>query len=243
MNIRFDNKKVLVTGATRGIGKKIAEEFAKNGAIVTITGTGENRPDWCDYSLNYEQLLINSEVDWHSRVDDIVLKYDGFDVLINNAGINKVSTIYEVDKDDISTILLTNLNAPIYIASSVSKKMVKKKYGYIVNIGSIFGVVSKEGRNSYTASKSGLIGVTRTMAIDLGQYNILVNTLSPGFVDTELTRQVLGEDGMEIMREKVPMKKLATVDDIAPAVLFLASEQNTYITGQNIVIDGGFTIE
>lgn len=243
MNIRFDNKKVLVTGGTRGIGKKIAEEFFDNGAMVTITGTSPDKPQWCPDDISYEQLEIKDGFSWQDRVEQIVNDHDGFDILINNAGINKVSKIYEIDKDDISNILLTNLNAPIYIASSVSKKMVENKYGYIVNIGSIFGIVSKEGRNPYTASKSGLIGVTRTMAIDLGPYNIYVNTLSPGFVDTELTRRVLGEEGMEIMKEKVPMKKLAQVEDIAPAVLFLSSEQNRYITGQNIVVDGGFTIE
>jgi len=243
MIINFDNKKVLVTGGTRGIGKKIAEEFIKNGALVTITGTSKSKPEGCFEDMHYEQLDIKDDLNWQERVDEIVDKYNGFDILINNAGINKVSKIYEIDKNDISNILLTNLNAPIYIASSVSKKMVSNKYGYIVNIGSIFGVVSKEGRNPYTASKSGLIGVTRTMAIDLGPYNIYVNTLSPGFVDTELTRKVLGEDGMKEMKQKVPMKKLATVDDIAPAVLFLASEQNRYITGQNIIADGGFTIE
>ncbi|WP_052502788.1 SDR family NAD(P)-dependent oxidoreductase [Halarcobacter anaerophilus] len=121
--------------------------------------------------------------------------------------------------------------------------MIKNKSGYIVNIGSIFGVVSKEGRNPYTASKSGLIGVTKTMAIDLGKYNVLVNSVSPGFVDTELTRQVLGEEGMLEMKSKVPMKKLAKVEDIVPSILFLTSKYNTYITGQNIIVDGGFTCE
>ncbi len=243
MEIRFDSKRVLVTGGTRGIGKEIATQFSQNGADVVITGTGEEIPMWCDKSIKYERLQIADGINWYDTVDEIVAKYDGFDILINNAGINKVNKIYEINKDDISNILLTNLNAPIYIASSVSKKMVERQYGYIVNIGSIFGLVSKEGRSPYTASKAGLIGVTKTMAIDLGKFNILVNILSPGFVDTELTHRVLGEDGMSEVAQKVPMKKLATVEDIAPMVLFLASDQNRYITGQNIVVDGGFTVE
>jgi len=242
MKILFDEKKVLITGGTRGIGKKIAQDFSKNGAKVTITGTNNIKPYWCK-KIKYEKLHINKKNDWKKEINDIVNKYDGFDILVNNVGINKVSKIYKIDYEDISNILLTNLNAPIYIASLVSKKMIKKKYGYIVNIGSIFGVVTKEGRNCYSASKAGLIGVTKTMAIDLGKFNILVNTVSPGIVDTELTQKILGKDGMLKMKKKIPLKKLASVSDISPYILFLASEQNKYMTGQNIIVDGGYTLE
>ena len=242
MKINFNKKKVLVTGGTRGIGKKVAEDFSKNGATVIITGTSDVKPNWCD-EIQYEQLNINFKNDWQKKIHKIVKKYNGFDILINNAGINKVSKIFDMDYDDISNILLTNLNAPIYIASLVSKKMIKKKYGFIVNIGSIFGVVSKEGRTCYTASKSGLIGATKTMAIDLGKFNILVNTVSPGFVDTELTQKILGKEGMHQMKKKIPLKKLALASEISPYILFLTSDQNRYITGQNIIADGGYTIE
>lgn len=243
MNIRFDNKKALVTGGTRGIGKAISEEFQNNGAKVVVTGTSVTKPKDVHEGITYESLVIDKDADWHRRIDEIVEKYDGFDICINNAGINRVNKIYETQKNDIDDILLTNLNAPLYITSVISKKMIQNKYGYIVNIASIFGVVSKTGRNPYTASKSGLIGVTKTMAIDLGEYNILVNSVSPGFVNTELTRRVLGKEGMKEMRLNIPLKKLAQVSDIVPIVLFLSSDLNTYITGQNIVVDGGFTIE
>lgn len=243
MNINFKNKKVLVTGGTRGIGKEIASQYAILGAKVIITGTSKNKPILDNESIIYEQLEINSNNNWQKEIQNIIKKYDGFDICINNAGINKVSKIYNLEEKDLSSILLTNLHAPIYISSLVSKNMKIKNYGFIINIASIFGVVSKEGRNSYTASKSGLIGVSKTMAIDLGPYNILVNSVSPGFVDTQLTRKVLGEEGMKEMQERIPMKKLAKVQDIVPTILFLTSDYNTYLTGQNIIVDGGFTNE
>lgn len=243
MTFNFKDKKVLITGATRGIGKEIALRYKALNAKVVITGTSLAEPEWLEDGMFYEEFKISTNNDWHNKIDDIIEKYDGFDICINNAGINKVSKIYELEKDDLDNILLTNLNAPIYIASRVSRSMIKNKYGYIINIGSIFGIVSKQGRNPYTASKAGLIGATKTMAIDLGEYRILVNSVSPGFVDTELTRKVLGEKGMIEMSERIPLKRLAKVEDIVPAILFLSSEYNTYITGQNITIDGGFTLE
>jgi len=244
MNIKFKNQKVLVTGGTRGIGQKIAQEFSDHGADVVITGTKDIAPNWIEDTskITYEKLEISTN-DWHKDITHIIEKYKGFDICINNAGINKVSKINELEKDDLDRILLTNLNAPIYIASKVSKEMIKNRHGYIINIGSIFGTVSKQARNPYTASKAGLIGATKTMAIDLGEYGVLVNSVSPGFVDTELTRKVLGEKGMKEMSERIPLKRLAKVDDIVPTILFLCSEYNTYITGQNITVDGGFTLE
>jgi len=243
MNISFKEKKVLITGATRGIGKAIALEYSKLGALVVITGTKGNKPIDLESSILYEQLEISKNLNWKQKIIEIINKYDGFDICINNAGINKVNNIYETKTSDIDDVLLVNLNAPIFIASEISKKMVKNRSGYIINIASIFGIVSKKGRNPYTATKSGLIGVTKTMAIDLGEHNILVNSVSPGFVDTELTRKVLGEKGMNEMKDKVPMKKLANVKDIVPSIIFLTSKYNTYITGQNIIVDGGFTCE
>lgn len=243
MTIDFAGQKVLVTGGTRGIGRKIAEAFAHNGADVILTGTGPNTPQWIEeLHITYEQLRIG-DPNWRQTMDTIIEKHRYFDICINNAGINKISPIHEIASNDLNTILLTNLNAPIFIASKVSQTMIPRQRGYIINIASIFGVVSKKGRSAYTASKSGLIGATRSMAIDLAEHGILVNAVSPGFVDTELTRQVLGEEGVEQMRAKIPMKKLANTADIVPMVLFLSSSLNTYLTGQNIIIDGGFTLE
>ena len=242
MHLDFKNKKVLITGATRGIGFETAKAFEKLNATVVITGTKDNFISK-EFTYHYEKLFISKENDWKNEIKSIINKYDGFDICINNAGINKINPIEKTDYEDLENIILTNLTAPIYITSLISKKMIENKKGSIINIGSIFGTVSKMGRSPYTATKSGIIGVTKTMAIDLAEHNILVNCVSPGFVDTELTRKVLGEEQMKIMSEKIPMKRLANTKDITPIILFLCSEFNTYITGQNITVDGGFTLE
>lgn len=242
MLLDFKNKKVLITGASRGIGFEIAKAFEKLNATVIITGTKDNFITK-EFDCHYEKLFINKENDWKNQINSIINKYNGFDICINNAGINKINSIEKTDYEDLENIILTNLTAPIYITSIVAKKMIENKKGSIINIGSIFGTVSKMGRSPYTATKSGIIGVTKTMAIDLAEHNILVNCVSPGFVDTELTRKVLGEEQMKIMAERIPMKRLASVKDITPTILFLCSEFNTYITGQNITVDGGFTLE
>jgi len=238
----FKNKKVLITGATRGIGFEIAKAFEELNATVIITGTKDNFITK-EFNCHYEKLFINNENNWKNQINSIINKYNGFDICINNVGINRINPIEKTDYEDLENIILTNLTAPIYITSLVSKKMIENKKGSIINIGSIFGTVSKMGRSPYTATKSGIIGVTKTMSIDLADHNILVNCVSPGFVDTELTRKVLGEEQMKIMAKRIPLKRLASAKDIAPLILFLCSEFNTYITGQNIIIDGGFTLE
>lgn len=242
MHLDFKNKKVLITGATRGIGFETAKAFEKLNATVVITGTKDNFISK-EFTYHYEKLFISKENDWKNEIKSIINKYDGFDICINNAGINKINPIEKIDYEDLENIILANLTAPIYITSLIAKKMIENRKGSIINIGSIFGTVSKIGRSSYTATKSGIIGVTKTMAIDLAEHNILVNCVSPGFVDTELTRKVLGKEQMKIMSEKIPMKRLANTKDITSIILFLCSEFNTYITGQNITVDGGFTLE
>lgn len=244
MDIRFDDKHVLVTGGTRGIGQSIARAFAELGADVLITGTKEDAPRWLDDAkgISYAQLEIGAP-GWHRHFDDVLQARRSFDICINNAGVNKLSRIEALDHEELDRILSINLNAPIHIASQVAKQMIEHGYGRIINIASIFGSVSKSGRNPYTASKAGLIGATKTMAIDLGAHGILVNAVSPGFVDTKLTREVLGEAGMQEMQARIPLQRLAQVEDIVPMILFLCSDYNTYITGQDITIDGGFTLE
>ena len=147
----------------------------------------------------------------------------------------------DISVEDYDDILRVNLYAPLLISQCVSKVMKKNKYGRIINISSIWGTITKEKRTSYTTSKAGLIGMTKTMSVELAKYNILVNSVSPGFTLTELTKSILSDDDMKELSEQVPVGRFASVDEISKVVMFLSSELNTYINGQDIKVDGGFT--
>ena len=244
MSLNFKDKTIIVTGGTRGIGNTIAEAFYKNGGKVIITGTkNPNNPTLADVKkrMKYFQLNMLS----NQSVENFIKKIkalDKIDVLVNNAGINKIDTVYDISIKDWEHINKVNLAAPFLITKEVSKKMVTKKQGRIVNISSIFGVISKGKRAAYSSSKWGLIGLTKAVAIDLAPFNIQVNAISPGFVDTDLTRRILNKQEINALRKSIPQGRLAHTQEIADLVIFLSGDNNTYITGQNIVIDGGYTI-
>ena len=242
--MEFVGKKVLVTGGTRGIGATTAAMFAHLGASVTLTGTDQDGirefqrqydlPNVSGYAVRFDDLQSTS--DFCQQIADVE-----FDILVNNAGMNKVGPFVNIEIADWQRIQDVNLRAPFMVSQVVAKNMQTKKSGRIVHISSVFGIVSKEHRVSYSTSKAGLIGMMKAMALELAPYGILVNAISPGFIDTELTRKVLGETGIEQMLSKVPLQKLGTTEDIARLALFLCSEWNQFITGENVVIDGGFT--
>ena len=164
------------------------------------------------------------------------------DACVNNAGINIIKRQNLVSKDDYSLMNKINLRSPYFISAKAAKKMSEYNGGKIVNLSSIWSVVTKEHRTLYSTFKTGLLGLTRSMSIEWANQNILVNAISPGFVNTELTQKSLSSEQQQDMAKKVPLGRFAEPSEIAKAVLFLCSEKNTYITGQNIVIDGGFTI-
>ena len=170
-----------------------------------------------------------------------VNELDKVDVLINNAGVNKIDTISEISVEDWDWINTVNLKGPFLLTQAVSESMKLQESGKIINIASILGVVSKEKRATYSSTKWGLIGFTKAVALDLAPFNVLVNSVSPGFVDTDLTRRILGPENIKKLVETIPQKRLGKTDEIAKVVLFICSDLNTYITGQNIVVDGGFT--
>ena len=168
---------------------------------------------------------------------------NGIDILVNNAGVNRIDSISDIDENDWDWINTVNLRGPFLLTQTVSKIMQDQGHGKIVNIGSILRAVSKAKRKlAYSTTKWGLIGFTKAVAFDLAPYNVLVNTVSPGFANTELTKKILGEKGIKQIVDTIPQKRLANVEEIAKTVIFLCSEHNTYITGQNITVDGDLPV-
>ena len=240
MKIDFSGKIALVTGGTKGIGKQIADDLLKLGADVYVSGRSIEPPaemqDRADRYLAVDFTDRNNT----KRFLDSVSQIERIDICINNAGINRINPIDETlieDWDDISAV---NLDAPFLLTRTVSRIMKTNRYGRIINISSIFGVISKAKRALYSMSKFGLRGLTISSALDLAPYNILVNSVSPGFIMTELTQRILDPAEMIHLAEQVPMGRFAQPEEISRSVLFLASDLNTYITGQNLIIDGGF---
>jgi len=244
INLNIKEQIVVITGGTRGIGAAIAELFHKSGATVIATGTEAKSISRLNTKsggeLTYKRLDFASDESVNTFLDDI-RKMGRVDVLINNAGVNKIDTVDKIKTSDWDWINTVNLRGPFLLTREIASMMKAHNYGRIVNISSIFGTISKEKRAAYSTTKWGLVGLTKAVALDLAPFNILVNAVSPGFVDTELTRKILGVDEMEALRGQIPQGRLGNPEEIAQLVLFLASNANTYLTGQNIVIDGGFT--
>ena len=245
MKIDFTNKTVVVTGGTRGVGAAIVQLFQECNAEIIATGTNLDNLKRLNEKSSDKRTKY-THLDFIS--DDSVQNFLGYieklgriDVLINNDGVNKIDSIHEISEYDWDWMIEVNLRGPFLITRSVSKIMKKQGYGKIVNIASVFSIVSRAKRAAYSTTKWGLVGFTKAIAHDLAPHNILVNAVSPGFVDTELTRRILGEKEIEKLVSSIPQKRLADAGEIAKAILFLTSDHNTYITGQNIIVDGGFT--
>ena len=216
----------LVTGASRGIGAAIAERMRQEGARVLAPTRAE--------------MDLSSD----ASVDAYLSRLAGpVDILVNNAGINILGDISEVRDRDLTEMLQNNLVSPLRLARGIAAGMAERRYGRIINISSIWGVVSRARRLSYTVSKAGLDGLTRALAIELAPHGILVNSVSPGYVDTELTRKNNTPQELDAIRKSVPLGRLIEPEEIAEVVAFLCSSRNRCITGQTILVDGGYTCQ
>ena len=243
-----ERKVAMITGGTRGIGKAIAKIFSDNGYDLIINYVSD-KTDLTklenDLKNNNEILFVRANVGELNSVEEAVKKaiekFGKIDVLVNNAGITRDNLIMRMKEEEFDEVINTNLKGTFNVTKSVVPYMMKKREGRIVNISSVVGVSGNAGQCNYAASKAGIIGFTKSIAKELASRNILVNAVAPGFIDTDMT-ECLNDKVKESINNQIPLKRMGTPEEIAKAVYFLASSDNTYITGQVLNIDGGMLI-
>ena len=229
----MEAKKVLVTGGNRGIGKGIVEGFLDNGNEVLATCRDVSKFPFENDKLTVAELDISdadSVENFKKTVDDF-----GPEILVNNAGITKDNIFLRMSDDEWLDVINTNLTGTFRVTKLVAKGMLKQKWGRIINISSISGMMGNSGQANYSASKSGIDGFTRSLAKELGSRNITVNSVAPGFIATDMTDNLTDEE----LTKKIPLGRIGNVEDVVSLVLFLSSEDSNYITGQTLVVDGG----
>jgi len=246
--MKLEGKVALITGGARGIGKEIAFLFLKEGAKVAIFDINDEDLKITEdeaKSKGYELLSLKTDVtnveDIKKGIDIILDRYKKIDILVNNAGITCDKVFLRMTESDWDKVLNVNLKAAFLVSREVLKSMIKQKYGKIINISSIIGLVGNPGQANYSASKAGLLGLTKTLAKEFASRNIMVNAICPGFIQTQMTEK-LPQEVKEKMFSQIPLKRFGTPQDIAKACLFLASSDSDYITGQEIIVDGGLTL-
>ena len=246
--MRLREKVALITGGARGIGKAIAVAFAKEGANIVVGDVNiADAEKTCleIEGLGVKTLALQLDVTDYAKVEEVINKildkFGKVDILVNNAGITKDNLLLRMNAAEWDAVLGVNLKGSFNCLKAVSRPMIKSRSGKIVNIASIVGIIGNPGQANYSASKGGLIALTKTAAKELASRNINVNAVAPGFIQTEMTAK-LSEEVKEKMKAVIPFDKFGLPEDVAAACLFLASEDSSYITGQTIVVDGGMVM-
>lgn len=238
----FKEKTVIVTGGTTGIGRVICELFLQEGGTLIYTGRLKQPENPLPAPAQYQQLDMADNASVERFISEVLPKLQSPTVLINNAGIQLRSPVESMSMDNWNSTLQINLTGPFRLIQAAIPYMKKIGGGRIVNIGSVAGIITKPEQASYSASKAALIGMTRTFAVEMAPHNILINVICPGTTLTTMVDNILSEEQQKAIVKAVPMGRLARPDEIAAVVLFFASEINTYITGQAIIVDGGYTL-
>jgi 3-oxoacyl-[acyl-carrier protein] reductase len=239
MNLNLNGEIALVTGATRGIGKGIALALAQAGAFVIGTATSSAGADsitkyLTDYQGEGKVLDITNTDSIKNLFDDI----QSPSILVNNAGITRDSLFMRMKDDDWNAVIDTNLSSVYRLSKACLRSMTKARHGRIITITSIIGLTGNAGQTNYAAAKAGVIAFSKSLAKEVGSRNITVNTVAPGFIETDMTRGIL-EKQQEAMLKNIPLNRIGNVDDVAAAVVFLASKASAYITGETINVNGG----
>jgi 3-oxoacyl-[acyl-carrier protein] reductase len=233
----LEGKLALVTGASKGIGKAIAEELARAGADVVV-GYRSGREEAEGLAAQIGARAVQADVSSPEEAKRLVEEAGDVDVLVNNAGLTRDGLLARMSDDDWRTVIETNLSSVFYTCRAVTRPMMKKRAGSIVNISSIVGVHGNWGQTNYAASKAGIIGFTKSLARELGSRNIRANVIAPGYVKSQLT-DVLPEEATRAMVDNTPLGRIAEPREIAGAVRFLASDEASFITGDVLLVDGG----
>ena len=245
MNIDLAGRTALVTGSTRGIGRAIAEVLAESGARVAVVGRDLARAQEAASTISPEARGFACDVGDVASVTALVeaveKEFGGIDILVNNAGLTRDNLLFRIKDDDWDAVIDANLRGAFVAIRAAARGMMKRRWGRIINIASVVGVVGNKGQANYAASKAGLIGMTKSVAKELASRRILANVVAPGFVETDMTA-AMTEDAKKTLFTQIPLERLGTPRDIAGVVAFLASDHASYITGQVLVVDGGMVM-
>ena len=243
-----EKRLAVVTGAARGIGRAIAFELLKQGRIVAGLDIIEDQlkdleqaAEKAGFEIMTRRVDITQTDQLTEVLESLASQYDGIGVLVNNAGITKDNLLIRMSDEDFDKVLTVNLRAAFVATRVAAKSMLRNKFGRIINISSVSGVMGNAGQANYSASKAGLIGLAKTAARELAKKNVTANCIAPGFIDTEMARK-LPQPVIDGAVELIPMRRMGTVEDVAKAVAFLASDDAGYITGQVLCVDGGMAM-
>lgn len=239
-------KTAIITGATRGIGKGIAKAFAAHGANVLFTySSSTDLAKQIESDLSTKDVIVkgfksdaSNFEDCHKLIEQINKDFPVIDVLINNAGITRDNLLMRMHEEDFDKVIEINLKSVFNMTKAIQRTMLKQRFGSIINMSSVVGVKGNAGQSNYAASKAGIIGFSKSIALELGSRNIRCNVIAPGFIETEMT-EVLDEKIVEEWRNSIPLKRGGKPSDIADTCVWLASDMSTYITGQTIHVNGG----
>ena len=239
--INFKNKKILITGATGGIGNELVKKFTSLEGNILATGTKIEKLE--DLKKKFPTInILKFDISNHSKIeefiDNVSSQLSGLDVLVNNAGINMDNLSLRMKDEEWKKVIDVNLGSTFFLCKHAIKKMLKNKYGRIVNITSIVGHTGNLGQSNYAASKSGIIGMLKSLAIEYAKKNITINCVSPGFIQSNMTDRIV-ESIKLVLTSRIPMAKLGTGEDVSNSVAFLSSDAASYITGETIHVNGG----
>ena len=244
MNIDLSGRSAIVTGSTRGIGRAIAQLLSDSGANVAVVGRDHATAEVVAGTMRSARGFgcdITDTAAVGTLVEDAEKAFGGVDILVNNAGITRDNLLMRLKDEDWDAVLAANLKAAFVATRAVSRGMMKRRWGRIINVASVVGIVGNKGQANYAASKAGLIGFTKSVAKELASRNILSNVVAPGFIETDMTAQMT-QDARDALSKQIPLERLGKPNDIAGVVAFLASEHASYITGQVFVVDGGMVM-